>query len=93
MKASQKNEGLPACARRGKAQRMGSAMCAAMKDKLGRQQFEVIIQAAANGKIVARETLKVCAVASDPPPASTGIACGACKLHKPDATAVSPPAC
>ena len=37
---------------------MGRAMCAAMRDKLGRQQFEVIIQAAASGKIVARETLK-----------------------------------
>jgi translation elongation factor EF-4 len=49
-----------ACVRRSKAQRMGNATCAAMKDKLGRQQFDVIIQAAANGKIVARETLKVC---------------------------------
>ena len=35
-------------------------MCAAMKDKLGRQMFEVAIQAAASGKVVARETLKVC---------------------------------
>ena len=34
-------------------------MCEAMKEKMGRQQFEVIIQAAANNKIVARETLKV----------------------------------
>ena len=34
-------------------------MCAAMKQKLGRQQFEVVVQAAANGKVVARETLKV----------------------------------
>lgn len=34
-------------------------MCEAMKDKLGRQQYEIVIQAAANGKIVARETLKV----------------------------------
>ncbi len=33
-------------------------MCAAMRDKLGRQQFEVVIQAAASGKVVARETLK-----------------------------------
>ena len=39
---------------------MGAAMCAAMKVKLSRQMFEVVIQAAANGKIVARETLKVC---------------------------------
>ena len=35
-------------------------MCAAMKEKLSRQMFEVVIQAAANGKIIARETLKVC---------------------------------
>ena len=35
-------------------------MCAAMRDKLGRQMFEVAIQAAASGKVVARETLKVC---------------------------------
>lgn len=34
-------------------------MCAAMKDKLSRQMFEVVIQAAANGKTIARETLKV----------------------------------
>lgn len=34
-------------------------MCAAMKDQLSRQMFEVIIQAAANGKIIARETMKV----------------------------------
>ena len=38
---------------------MGAAMCAAMKDKLSRQMFEVVIQAAANGKTIARETLKV----------------------------------
>ena len=35
-------------------------MCVAMRDKLGRQMFEVAIQAAASGKVVARETLKVC---------------------------------
>ena len=46
--------------RREKAQRVGAAMCAAMKEKLSRQMFEVVIQAAANGKIIARETLKVC---------------------------------
>ena len=34
-------------------------MCAAMKDQLSRQMFEVVIQAAANGKIIARETMKV----------------------------------
>ena len=34
-------------------------MCAAMKEQLSRQMFEVVIQAAANGKIIARETMKV----------------------------------
>lgn len=48
------------CGTRDKAQRIGAVMCEALKDKLGRQQFEVVIQAAANNKIVARETLKVC---------------------------------
>lgn len=45
---------------REKAQRVGAAMCAAMREKLSRQMFEVVIQAAANGKVIARETLKVC---------------------------------
>ena len=45
--------------RREKAQKVGAAMCAAMKDQLSRQMFEVVIQAAANGKIIARETMKV----------------------------------
>lgn len=44
---------------REKAQRVGALMCAAMREKLSRQMFEVVIQAAANGKIIARETLKV----------------------------------
>jgi len=30
-----------------------------MREKLSRQMFEVVIQAAANGKVIARETLKV----------------------------------
>lgn len=34
-------------------------MCATMREKLSRQMFEVVIQAAANGKVIARETLKV----------------------------------
>ena len=38
---------------------MGRKLVAAMKDKLGKQLFEVVIQAAANGDIVARETIKV----------------------------------
>ena len=44
---------------RAKAQRVGALMCAAMREKLSRQMFEVVIQAAANGKVIARETLKV----------------------------------
>ncbi len=47
------------CARE-KAQRIGALMCATMREKMSRQMFEVVIQAAANGKIIARETLKVC---------------------------------
>lgn len=50
------------CAHRTKAQYMGRKLVAAMKDKLGKQLFEVIIQASANGDIVARETIKVLAV-------------------------------
>lgn len=44
---------------RSKAQYMGRKLVAAMKDKLGKQLFEVIIQASANGDIIARETIKV----------------------------------
>ena len=47
------------CGCREKAQKVGAAMCAAMKEQLSRQMFEVVIQAAANGKIIARETMKV----------------------------------
>lgn len=39
---------------------MGRKLVSAMKDKLGKQLFEVVIQASANGDIVARETIKVC---------------------------------
>ena len=45
---------------RDKAQRIGRELCATLKEKLGRQMFEVVIQASANNKVVARETLKVC---------------------------------
>ena len=55
---------------RDKAQQVGRAMCAAMRDKLGRQMFEVAIQAAASGKVVARETLKVCL---EPAPACSAL--------------------
>ena len=44
---------------RSKAQHMGRKLVSAMKDKLGKQLFEVVIQASANGDIVARETIKV----------------------------------
>ena len=44
---------------RSKAQYMGRKLVTAMKDKLGKQLFEVVIQASANGEIVARETIKV----------------------------------
>lgn len=40
---------------------MGRKLVAAMKDKLGKQLFEVVIQASANGDIIARETIKVTA--------------------------------
>jgi len=40
---------------------MGRKLVTAMKDKLGKQLFEVVIQASANGDIVARETIKVAA--------------------------------
>ena len=60
-------------ARRSKAQRVGNAMCAALKDKLGRQMFEVVIQAAANGKVVSRETLKV---------GARWLPCSAAGLHR-----------
>lgn len=39
---------------------MGRKLVSAMKEKLGKQLFEVVIQASANGDIVARETIKVC---------------------------------
>ncbi|KAL0048519.1 hypothetical protein WJX82_004995 [Trebouxia sp. C0006] len=43
---------------RSKAQYMGRKLVTAMKDKLGKQLFEVVIQASANGDVVARETIK-----------------------------------
>ncbi|GLI68873.1 hypothetical protein VaNZ11_013419 [Volvox africanus] len=43
---------------REEAASIGRALLVKMKDLLDRQQFEVVLQAAANGKIVARETIK-----------------------------------
>ena len=37
---------------------MGRATCAKMATLMDRQQFEIVIQAAAQGKVVARETIK-----------------------------------
>ncbi len=45
---------------RAKAERMGRALCAKMKELLARQQADVAVQAAANNRIVARETIKAC---------------------------------
>ncbi|GIL99227.1 hypothetical protein Vretimale_4455 [Volvox reticuliferus] len=43
---------------REEAASIGRALLVKMKDLLDRQQFEIVLQAAANGKIVARETIK-----------------------------------
>ena len=42
----------------GRLRRPGRLLCSQMKDLMQRQMVEIVIQAAANGKIVARETLK-----------------------------------
>lgn len=39
---------------------MGRVLCAKMKELLARQQADVAVQAAANNRIVARETIKAC---------------------------------
>lgn len=44
---------------RDKAQRAGRIMVAKMKELMTRQQVDIAIQAAANNKIIARETIKV----------------------------------
>ncbi|EFN57155.1 hypothetical protein CHLNCDRAFT_56093 [Chlorella variabilis] len=43
---------------RDKAQVVGRRLCAKLRDLMDRQQFEVVLQASAGGRIVARETLK-----------------------------------
>ena len=47
------------CLCRDKAQHLGRRLVAKLKEQLSQNLFEVAIQAAANGKVVARETLKV----------------------------------
>lgn len=44
--------------RRDKAQRAGRQLCAQMKELMEQRMYEVVIQAAANGKVVARERLR-----------------------------------
>ena len=43
---------------RSKADSVGRKLCAALKDQLSRQQFDVAIQAVAANRIIARETIK-----------------------------------
>ena len=52
-------EPLCSCLCRDKAQQLGRRLVAKLKEQLSQNLFEVAIQAAANGKVVARETLKV----------------------------------
>jgi GTP-binding protein LepA len=40
-----------------KAQTQGRALCEKLKELIGRQMFEVAIQARVNGKVIARETI------------------------------------
>lgn len=43
---------------RSRAEAVGRRLCAMLRERLARQQFEVAIQAAVGGRVVARETLK-----------------------------------
>ncbi|KAG2483434.1 hypothetical protein HYH03_017688 [Edaphochlamys debaryana] len=43
---------------RGEADKVGRALLGMLRDKLPRQQFEVILQALSNGKVIARETIR-----------------------------------
>ena len=43
---------------RDSADAIGRSVCSRLKEVMGRQQFDVAIQASANGKVIARETLK-----------------------------------
>lgn len=59
---------------------MGRKLVTAMKEKLGKQLFEVVIQASANGDVVARETIKVCCLNSMAMPGRQTVSC-LCNIH------------
>ena len=51
-------DSLSSVVHRDSADAIGRSVCSRLKEVMGRQQFDVAIQASANGKVIARETLK-----------------------------------
>jgi elongation factor 4 len=51
-------DSLSSVVHRDNADSIGRSICSRLKDVMGRQQFDVAIQASVNGKVIARETLK-----------------------------------
>jgi elongation factor 4 len=51
-------DSLSSVVHRDNADAIGRSICSRLKDVMGRQQFDVAIQASVNGKVIARETLK-----------------------------------
>jgi elongation factor 4 len=51
-------DSLSSVVHRDNAETIGRSICSRLKEVMGRQQFDVAIQASVNGKVVARETLK-----------------------------------